>query len=192
MSTNKSISYLLCNKGIIVNLYKLHFPSFPFSLQPNKRVFHPPTFSPLQLNTQEGKLNIFHPLTFPSSHNFPFSHFSTLPTKRTLIVLPLKLQKVFHFQTLGCRTVKLKVYGCYSNYTKIQGVELLSSKIIDLVNSILLKLLLQLPGNQVIKITKNYLIVFFFLGGVTFFHWILSLSVQLNTGVYFRCKMQKR
>ena len=41
MSTNKSISYILCNKGIIVNLYKLHFPSFPFSLQPNKRVFHP-------------------------------------------------------------------------------------------------------------------------------------------------------
>ena len=39
MSTNKSISYLLCNKGIIVNLYKLHFlfshfSTFP-SLQPN-------------------------------------------------------------------------------------------------------------------------------------------------------------
>ena len=44
MSTNKYISYILCNKGIIVNLYKLHFPSFHFSLQPNKRVFHPLTF----------------------------------------------------------------------------------------------------------------------------------------------------
>ena len=65
MSTNKSISYKLCNKGIIVNLYKLHFPSFPFSLQPNKRVFHPPTFPPLQPNTREGKLNIFHSPTFP-------------------------------------------------------------------------------------------------------------------------------
>ena len=43
MSTNKSISYILSNKSIIVNLYKLHFPSFPFSLQPNKRVFQPPT-----------------------------------------------------------------------------------------------------------------------------------------------------
>ena len=84
MSANKSISYILCNKGIIVNLYKLHFPSFPFSLQPNKRVFHSLTFPPLQPNTQEGKLNIFHPLTFSSSYNFPSSHFSTPPTERTL------------------------------------------------------------------------------------------------------------
>ena len=65
MNTNKSISYILCNKGIIVNLYKLYFSSFSFSLQPNKRVFHPPTFPPLQPNTQEGKLNIFHLPTFP-------------------------------------------------------------------------------------------------------------------------------
>ena len=83
-STNKSISYILCNKGIIVNLYKLHFSSFHFSLQPNKRVFHPPTFPPLQPNTQEGKLNIFHLPIFPSSHNFPSSHFSTPPSKQTL------------------------------------------------------------------------------------------------------------
>ena len=51
MSTNKFISYILCNKGIIINLYKLHFSSFPFSLQLNKRVFHPPTFPPFQSNT---------------------------------------------------------------------------------------------------------------------------------------------
>ena len=63
MSTNKYISYLLCNKGIIVNLYKLHFPSSHFSFQPNKRVFHPPTFSSLQPNTHEEKLNIFHPFS---------------------------------------------------------------------------------------------------------------------------------
>ena len=61
MSTNKSISSILCNKGIIVNLYKLHFLSFHFSFQPNKRVFHPLTFPPLQPNTQERKLNIFYP-----------------------------------------------------------------------------------------------------------------------------------
>ena len=78
MSTNKSISYLLYNKGIIVNLYKLHFPSFPFSIQPNKRVFHSLTFPPLQPNTQEGKLKIFYPLIFPSSH------FSTPLIKQTL------------------------------------------------------------------------------------------------------------
>ena len=78
------ISYLLCNKGIIVNLYKLYFLSSHFSFQPNKRVFHPLTFSSLQPNTHEGKLNIFHHLTFPFSHNFPSSHFSTPPTKRTL------------------------------------------------------------------------------------------------------------
>ena len=78
MSTNKSISYLLCNKGIIVNLYKLLFLSSHFSFQPNKRVFHPPTFPSLQPNTHKGKLNIFHPPTFPSSH------FSSPPTKRTL------------------------------------------------------------------------------------------------------------
>ena len=83
MSTNKSFSYILCDKGIIVNLYKLHFPSFPFSLQPNKRVFHPPTFSPFQPNTQEGKLNIFYLLTFSSFHNFSSSYFFTFLTKRT-------------------------------------------------------------------------------------------------------------
>ena len=75
MSTNKSISYVLCNKGIIINLYKLHFSSFPFSLQLNKRIFHLPTFPPFRPNTQEGKPNIFYPFTFPSSHNF-LSHSS--------------------------------------------------------------------------------------------------------------------
>ena len=85
MNTNKYISYLLCNKSIIVNLY---FPSFPFSLQPDKRVFHPFTFPSLQPNTQEGKLNIFYPPTFPSSHNFLSFHFSITPTKRTLKEAP--------------------------------------------------------------------------------------------------------
>ena len=93
MSINKSIFYQLCNKGIMVNLYKLLFLSSHFSFQSNKRVFHPPTFPSLQPNTHEGKLNIFHPPTFPSSYNFPTFpssynfpsfHFSTPPTKRTL------------------------------------------------------------------------------------------------------------
>ena len=49
----------------MVNLYKLLFLSSHFSFQPNKRVFHPPTF--------------------PSSH-FSFSHFSILPQ---FFILPL-------------------------------------------------------------------------------------------------------
>ena len=81
MSTNKSISYILCNKGIIVNLYKLYFIFFYFSFQPNKRVFHPPTFPPLQPNTHEKKLNLFYPPT-----NFLSIHFSTPLTKWTLRV----------------------------------------------------------------------------------------------------------
>ena len=84
MSINKSIFYQLCNKGIMVNLYKLLFLSSHFSFQSNKRVFYPPTFSSLQPNTYEKKLNIFHPPTFPSFHNFSSFHFSTPPTKRTL------------------------------------------------------------------------------------------------------------
>ena len=78
MSRNKSIYYLLCNKSIIVNLYKLHFLFFHFSFQTNKRVFHSPTFPSLQPNIHEEKLNIFYLPT-----NFSSSYFSTLPTKRT-------------------------------------------------------------------------------------------------------------
>ena len=78
MSTIKYISYLLCNKGIIVNLYKLHFLSSHFSFQPNKRVFHSPTFPPFQPNTHKRKPKLFYPL------DFPFSHFSTSPTKQSL------------------------------------------------------------------------------------------------------------
>ena len=66
---------LLYNKDIIINLYKLHFPSSPFSLQSNKKVFYPPTFPPHQPNTHKGKPNFFYPPTFS------FSHFSTPPTK---------------------------------------------------------------------------------------------------------------
>ena len=72
MSIKKIISYILCNKGIRVNLYKLPFPFSHFSLQPNKRVFHLSTFSPPNL------------LTFLSSLHFLSSHFSILPTKGSL------------------------------------------------------------------------------------------------------------
>ena len=58
---------LLYNKDIIVNLCKLHFSSSHFSLQPNKKVFHPLTFPPLQPNTHEGKSNLFYSPTFPFS-----------------------------------------------------------------------------------------------------------------------------
>ena len=112
MSINKSIFYQLCNKGITVNLYKLLFLSSHFSFQPNKRVFHPPTFPSLQPNTHEGKRNIFHSPTFPSSHNFPSFHFSTPPTKRTLrgrrgnIYIYIYIYCYFlSFCMLGLRTV---------------------------------------------------------------------------------------
>ena len=93
MSTNKSISYLLCNKSIIVNLYKLHFLFSYIFFQPNKKVFHPPTFPSLQLNTYEGKLNIFHspmifyPPTFPlfqSNGLLVFNKISDLPKKKKI------------------------------------------------------------------------------------------------------------
>ena len=50
---------LLYNKDIIVNLYKLYFPSSHFSLQQNKKAFHPPTFPTLQPNTHERKPNTY-------------------------------------------------------------------------------------------------------------------------------------
>ena len=93
MSINKCIFYQLCNKGIMVNLYKLLFLSSHFSFQPNKRVFHPPTFPSLQPNTHEEKLNIFHPSTFLSSHNFSSFYFSTPPTKQTLSIRASQLTK---------------------------------------------------------------------------------------------------
>ena len=88
MSVNIFISYILYNKDIIVNLYKLHFSSSHFSLQPNNKVFHSPTFPLLQPNTHEGKPNLFYPPTFPSSR------FSTLPTKRTLKVVKILVTSI--------------------------------------------------------------------------------------------------
>ena len=58
---------LLYNKDMIIDLYKLYFSFSPFFLQPNKEVFHPLTFPPLQPNTREEKSNLFYSLTFPSS-----------------------------------------------------------------------------------------------------------------------------
>ena len=66
------------NKDIIVNLYKLDFLFSHFSLQPNKRVFYPPTFQLIQPNTYERKPKFFYP------HNFPSSHYSSPPTKQNL------------------------------------------------------------------------------------------------------------
>ena len=74
----------------MINLYQLYFSSSHFLSQPNKKVFHPSTFPPFQPNTNEGKLNLFYHPTFPSSHNFLFSHFSILPTIRTLNIIGQK------------------------------------------------------------------------------------------------------
>ena len=62
----------------MVNLYQLYFSSSHFLSQPNKKVFRPFTFIPFQPNTNEGKLNLFYPPTFPSSH------FSTPSSKQSL------------------------------------------------------------------------------------------------------------
>ena len=57
---------LLYNKDIIVNLYKLHFPSSTFSLQPNKKVFHPFNQTHMRENQIFSILPlIFHPSIFP-------------------------------------------------------------------------------------------------------------------------------
>ena len=72
MSTNKSISYLLCNKGIIVNLYKLHFQSSHFC------------FKSLFFSTKQKSFLSFHFSTLPTKHTrektkyFLSSHFSIL------------------------------------------------------------------------------------------------------------------
>ena len=79
MRINKFISYILCNKGIIINLHKLHFLSFPF-FSPTKQK----SFLSFHFSTPPTKHNIFHSLTFLSSHNFSSSHFSTPPSKRSV------------------------------------------------------------------------------------------------------------
>ena len=76
MSTNKSISYLLCNKSIIVNLYKLHFFILTFLFNQTKKNFILPLFHPSNQTHTRGKTKyflsskfsirslIFHPPTF--------------------------------------------------------------------------------------------------------------------------------
>ena len=70
MSTKKIISYILCNKGIRINLYKLHFLSFNLSPQPNKRIFHPSHFFTPTTKHIQGKIKIFYHSTFSSSYQF--------------------------------------------------------------------------------------------------------------------------
>ena len=64
MSTNKFISYLLCNKGIIVNLYKLHFLSSHFFFLIKQKSFLSSNFSILP------KFSIF-PLFHSSNQTDP-------------------------------------------------------------------------------------------------------------------------
>ena len=72
---------LLYKNDIIVNLYKLHFSSSSFSLQPNKKIFHPSNQTHMRENQIFSVFPLFHPPT-----NFSSFHFSTPPTKRILIV----------------------------------------------------------------------------------------------------------
>ena len=96
--------FYLFNKDIIVNSYQLNFPSSPFSSQQNKKIYHPSTFPPLQLNTNKEKLNlsifplfhsptIFYLPTFPSPQpNRPLVHYpSFTPILRLYNPLPKKL-----------------------------------------------------------------------------------------------------
>ena len=82
MSTKKIIYYILRNKSIRINLYKLHFYPPTFFLNQTKELFIPPTFPPLQPNTHNEKLNfsiipLFHLFT-----NFLSAHFSILQPNR--------------------------------------------------------------------------------------------------------------
>ena len=84
MSVNISISYILYNKDIIVNLYKLHFSCSLFLSNQTKKfstlsLFHPSNQIHMRENQIFSILPLFHPLT-----NFLSSYFSTPSTKRTL------------------------------------------------------------------------------------------------------------
>ena len=86
---------------IIVNSYKLHFPSSHFSLKPNKKIFHLPPFHPfnqtlMRKNQNFSILPIFHPPT-----NFSSSHFSTPPTKQSLTLILFCLQQCRMKHPLG-------------------------------------------------------------------------------------------
>ena len=70
MSVNISISYILYNKDIIVNLYKLHFPSSHFLSNQKKKFstlpfFHPSNQTHMRKNQIFSILLLFHPPTFP-------------------------------------------------------------------------------------------------------------------------------
>ena len=77
ISTNKFISYLLCNKGIIVNLYKLYFSILPLFFSIKQKSFSPSHFFTLPTKYTRGKTKyflsfhffifslIFHPFIFP-------------------------------------------------------------------------------------------------------------------------------
>ena len=129
MRINKFISYILCNKGIIVNLHKLHFPSFPFFSPTKQKSFLSSHFSTPPTKHIRGKitifsilslfhlLTIFHPPTFPLLHPngvwtpFSFSslfsisppHLSSQPFQ-----LPPKKKK-FQFKILYCKEVIIKL-----------------------------------------------------------------------------------
>ena len=59
MRINKFISYILCKKSIIVNLHKLHFPSFPFFSSTKQKSFLSSYFFTPPTKHIRGKTTIF-------------------------------------------------------------------------------------------------------------------------------------
>ena len=67
---------------MFLNLFKPYFLSFYFSSQSNKKVLHPFTFLPFQLNTNEGNLNLFYlPKNSEKKSVFSFFEFFFLVLK---------------------------------------------------------------------------------------------------------------
>ena len=79
MRINKFISYLLCNKGIVVNLHKLHFSFFSFFSPTTQKIFLSSHFFTSSTKHIRGKTKYF-----SFFHNFLSSHFSTPSSKRSL------------------------------------------------------------------------------------------------------------
>ena len=127
MRINKFISYILCNKGIIVNLYKLHVLSFPFLSPTKQKSFLSSHFSTPPTKHIRGKttifsiLSLFHPPTIFHPPTFPLLH----PNKVLEQLHPF-MQKKFHFTHLKSTFSILHTYfyktliSVYLFYTFIQ------------------------------------------------------------------------
>ena len=99
---------MLCNRGVIVNSYKLQFSFSHFSFQPNKgkqKNFYPPTFPSSQPNTHDRKhkyflleLPLFYPCNIFYHSTFLFSH-----PNRPLVYRQVMIRRL---KTLQCLSSK--------------------------------------------------------------------------------------